>query len=217
MKVGIISPIDFLSKYCITDIQYCLPKLLVDSKEYRDFYIGRQKKGNTLILDCRKLTWKREPEDFRVIKEALKIINPSIIITPSYMFNLKGTKEIYKEFKKVFKSDKILRCLEGTSEEDIKKYPKDESIAIPSHMYRYALKKPWGPQTVFIENHLSLEELDGMDGILVTSLPIKLGLQGRLLSDYLPSPPSLTFYEEEDKYPEITAKNVEETIEYYKS
>jgi len=216
MKVGIIAPIRFLDKYCISDIQYCLPKLLVGYKAYRDFYIGKQEKGNIIIMDCRKPSWRREPEDFGIIREALKVINPSIIIAPSYMFNAKASMDIYKEFKRTFKSDKIIRCLEGTSEEEIEREAKEPSTAVPSHMYRHALKRRKGLLTVFIENHLNLEELYGLDGILVTSLPIRLGLQGRLLSNYLPSPDSLTFYEEKDTYPTITAKNIQETIEYYR-
>ena len=216
MKVGIITPVRFLERYCITDIQYCLPRLLVESMEYRNFYIRRQKEDNTLILDCRRPTWRRQPEDFSVVKEALKVIEPSVIIAPSYMFDSKASMGIYRAFMETFKSDKVVRCLEEASEEEVDTYPRNISIAIPSHMFRYALKEPWGPQAVYIENHLSLGELDGLDGILVTSLPIRLGLQGRLLSNCLPSPPSLTFYEEEDPYPMITMKNVQETIEYYK-
>ena len=215
MKIGIVAPVKFLERYCITDIQYCLPGLLVGEKTYRDFYIKRKKRGDTVILDCRRTSWRREPEDFDITKESLKIIEPSMVIAPSYMFSAKATADIYRKFRKVFKLEAI-GCLEGTSEEEIGGFLNDK-VAIPSHMYRYALKKDWGPHTIFIENHLTLGELDGRDGILVTSLPVRLGLQGRLLSDYLPSPPSLTFYEEEDPYPMITAKNVQETIEYYKA
>ncbi len=218
MKVGIIAPIKFLDKYCITNIQYCLPHLLCKNKEYREFYTNRQREGNTIILDCRNPTWKREPASPNEVGLSLKLINPTIIVAPSQMFNSLLSRDLYREFLTKFPSlsYKTVRCLEGTSKEDAKEYFK-EPIAIPSHMYNYVLGKAWGPQTIFVENHLNLEELDRREGILVTSLPVRLGLRGRLLSNYLPSPPSLTFYEEENKYPEITGKNVEETIEYYKA
>jgi hypothetical protein len=218
MKVGIIAPIKFLEKYCITDIQYCLPYLLISSETYRNFYKKRKDLGDTIILDCRKVSWKREPEDFNIIKESLKILEPNLIIAPSYMFNSKASSEILKNFltEIPISRKKVVKCLEGATKEELLYLPWTEELAIPSHMYRFLPIIKCTPKTIFIENHLNVEELDGMKGILVTSLPIRLGLQGRLLSDYRPSPNSLTFYEEDDKYEKITRKNVEDIIEYYK-
>lgn len=216
MKVGIIAPIKFLGKYCITNIQYCLPDLICGNKEYREFYVGRERIGDAIILDCRKPTWKREPADFDIVKKALSVIRPTIMVSPSYMFNTQATINIFKEFKKRFRFNNIIGCLESTSKDKIKELGK-VPVGVPSHMYRYALEYKWHPNTIFIENNLHLEELDNREGILVTSLPIKLGLQGRLLSDYLPSPPSLTYYEVEDKYPKITMQNIKETIEHYRT
>jgi len=218
MKVGIIAPIRFLDKYCVTDIQYCLPSFLVESAEYQDFYKSRKRQGDTVILDCRKPGWKREPENFRTVELALEMLRPNIVIAPSHMFNLKESEDIYKEFVEEFSSFKhiIIRCLEVISSSDIENFPKSRTFAIPSHSYRYVLDGNFGPNIFYIENHLNLNELDGRKGILVTSLPIRLGLQGRLVSDYKPSPNSLTFYEEEDPYPKVTMKNVMDTIEYYK-
>jgi len=220
MKVGIIAPIKFLNEYCITNIQYCLPSLLEDSKEYRDFYIGRKGKGDIIILDCRKPGWKRKPEDWNLVWTALEHLKPSIIILPSYMYNEKETSIVANSFKRDLRrlGVKLAGCLEGTSISEVKKCMRSlkdvDMYAIPSHIYNIC-KKLDGKPLIYIENHLALEELDGLDGILVTSLPVRLGLEGRLLSDYLPSPPSITFYEKEDKYPMITEKNVEEAVEHY--
>jgi len=218
MNVGIITPIKFLEQYCITDVQYCLPSLLCNSERYREFYIGRARKDNIVILDCRKTTWKREPADFRTVELALGLIKPNIIIAPSFMFNLEASLGIYEEFIKEFfaSKTKIIRCLEGASKEDVEAFPKSRTIAVPSHMYRYLNNLKLSPHTIYIENHLNLEELEGRKGILVTSLPVKLGLQGRLMSNYRPSPNSLTFNEEEDNYPKIVMNNIEETISFYK-
>lgn len=215
MKIGLISPIKFLDKYCITDVQYCLPSLLVNSEPYWKFYQGRKKKGDIIILDCKKLGWRREPEDFRTIELALGLLKPNIIIAPSYMFNRLASLEVYDQFRKEFPGLKnVARCIEGGSEEDMKIV--GGTLAVSSHMYKYIGDVKLGPNTIYIENHLCLNELDGRKGILVTSLPIRLGLQGRLLSDWKPSPNSLTLFEEEDNYPKIIAKNVQDTIEYYK-
>lgn len=224
MKIGMIAPINFLDKYCITDTQYCLPRLLVESREYRDFYIGRKKAGDFIILDCRRPSWRREPEDWNLVWMVLGYLKPSTIILPSYMFNVKETIKVTNTFKKDLKKLGITLagCLEGTSHEEIgycltKMRKISEVIAIPSHIFNLWRGEEYEFPKIYIESHLNLEELDGLDGTLITSLPIRLGLEGRLLSDYLPSPPSLTFYEEEDNYPMITKKNVEEAIEYYKT
>lgn len=215
MKVGIIAPIKFL-EYCVTDIQYCLPSLLIKSKEYRDFYLGKKEEGNFLVMDCRQVGWKRVPEDFSIVEEALSMLKPSIIIAPSYMFNAEASNEVYGKFVEKFDSwsKRIIRCLEGASESDIK-VDKSERIAVPSHMYRFLSKFPETNPIIYIDNHLNLEELEGREGILVTSLPIRLGLKGRLLVDYKPTPESLTFYETRNKYPEIVERNVLDTIEFY--
>ena len=214
MKVGIIAPINFLDRYCITSIQYVLPRLLVEEPKYRDFYLDRKSRRNTIILDCKVPSWKREPEDFDLIKKALELITPKIIVAPSYMFNAKLSKEIHKKFLKEFPSwkEQIVQSIEGTTELDLK-YKKGSLVAIPSHMFRFLDKLP--SNSIYVENHLDPGELEDRKGILVTSLPVRLGLQGRLLSDYKPAPESLTFYEEEDLYPKITLKNVEEMIERY--
>jgi len=212
MKVGIIAPIKDLEKYCITDIQYCLPSLLLTSREYRDFYISKEEEDNLIILDCKKIGWKREPEDLEVVKKALEVIKPSIIISPSSMFNTKLSKKIYKEFlENIPSSYTVVRTIEGASVKDL--VTNGDKVAIPSHMFRFLDKLP--DNSVYIENHLNIEELEGRQGILVTSLPVRLGLQGRLLSDYRPTPPSLTFFEEKDKYSRVTIKNIEEIKEYY--
>lgn len=219
MKIGIIAPIKMLGNYCNTPIQYCLPSLLVESEAYRHFYLSKRKVGNyTIILDCRKPGWKREPEEFKIVIEALRIFHPDFMVAPSYMFKAKESSYIYEEFTRQFPlfKKKIVRCVEGTSLEEAMIFPHHGStIAVPSHMYRYLDGISLPPKIIYIENHLNVEELAGRKGILVTSLPVRLGLQGRLISDYRPSPNSLTFNEIEDLYPKIVTRNIRETLEFY--
>ena len=168
-----------------------------------------------MILDCRVPHWKRAPEEFDIIEKALGLLPPDIIIAPSHMFNAKLSKETFKKFLGSLprNKSKVIRCIEGTSEKDLK-FNKDSLHAVPSHMFRFLEKLPLN--SLYIENHLDPKELHDREGILVTSLPVRLGLQGRLLSDSKPAPESLTFYEEEDLYPKITLKNVKDLIEIYK-
>lgn len=218
MKIGIIAPIKFLEEFCITDIQYYLPTLIVENKKYRDFCVRKLREKNTVIMDMKKIGWKREPEDPSIIDKALNLLIPSIIILPSYMFNTQKTTGILDSFK--FRNITTYGCLEGTNMKEvqscIEEFKDLDGYAIPSHMYGICTSVPQDKPIIYIENHLSIDELKAEKGILVTSLPIRLGLEGRLLSDYRPSPPSLTFYEEENKYPSITKKNIEEIIGFYK-
>jgi len=176
-----------------------------------------------IILDCRKPGWRRKPEDFDLCELAIKQIQPSLIILPSYMHNAEKTIEVAKYFigKLSPYIEKLVGCLEGTTTEEVNWCMKGIkgvfTYAIPSHLYGICKKVNWDKPIIYIDNHLHLEELNGLDGILVTSLPVRLGLVGRMLSEYVPSPPSLTFHEEEDKYPMITMKNVEEAIAYYET
>jgi len=218
MRVGIIAPTSMLGDYCKTPIQYCLPSLLVENEAYRHFYLGKRSLGNfTIILDCRKPGWKREPEDFRVVIDSLKILHPDFIVAPSHMFKAKESSYIYEEFRRDLPlfNKRIIRCLEGTSKEEIGTFPKSSTIAVPSHMYRYIEDIKLPSCVIYIENHLNVEELNGRKGILVTSLPVRLGLQGRLISDYRPSPNSLTFNETENLYPKVVMRNITETLEFY--
>ncbi len=216
MKVGIIAPIKSLEKYCITNIQYCLPTLLLKELSYRDFYSSRKKKGDYIIMDCRTPSWRREPVPLKDVEKALSLVYPNIIIAPSKTFKKVESFKLYKEFKKAFQAQGpiTIRCIEGVSTKDLEDQLTGLLVAIPSYIYRF-LPETLNSKTIFLDNHKSLEELDKRNGILVTSLPVRLGMQGRLMSDFLPSPPSLTFYEEEDRYQRITERNIGETIDYY--
>jgi len=216
MKVGIIAPIKLLSKCCITSTQYCLPRLLVESEEYKRFYQGASKRGHYIILDTVKVGWKREPEDYSIVREALGIIKPSLVVTPSYMYDYQRTIRAHQNFKRKFKLTNLAVCLEGTCLKEVQKcqkaLPGFKSYALPAHLYRFA--KDSVRVNLYLDNSTSIEELDPFEGTLVTSLPVRLGLVGRLLSDYSPSPPSLGFYEE-PKFLEVVERNVKGVISYY--
>ena len=224
MKVGIIAPISMLEEYCTTDIQYCLPRLLVENKIYRDFYKKKKKQKNIVILDSKKVgTWKREPEELSIIGKALDIIEPNYLVLPSWMFNQKRTLKTVEAFLQVRYSyrKEHVACLEGTNEKEIGALRNllgeigIANFALPEHIQTFCKPVDCSNPVIYIENHLRIEELVGLDGILVTSLPVRLGLQGRLLSDYLPGPSSLTFLEEDNKFPGIIERNIDELLEYY--
>jgi mRNA-degrading endonuclease RelE of RelBE toxin-antitoxin system len=219
LEIGIIAPIKLLEECCVTNTQYCIPELLLNSKTYLSFYKKKESKGDKILLDCKKLTWKRIPESLDIILQALKLITPTYIILPSYMFNKEKTIEVQKEYKKRLKGYKLIYCLEGTNEKETLDYLKlnpKVRITIPSHNINTCKNINWGYPVIYLDTHLRIDEIQPNDtNLLLTSLPVRLGLQGRLLSDFKPSPPSLTFYEEENNYPAILNKNIEEVIRYY--
>lgn len=220
MQVGIIAPIKFLEAYCQTDIQYCFPRLILESPEYREFYQKRVKTGDHVFLDAAEPGWRRAPTSFDLVEQALQLLKPSMLISPSYMYDWEKTLEVAKAFCKRFKRKNVIAgCLEGTTLEETEKCMKGikgvYTYVLPSHLYSIRKAIDWSAYPLYLDNYQNFEELQGSKGILVTSLPVKLGLEGRLLSQYLPSPSSLTFYEEEDKYPAITERNVKEVISYY--
>lgn len=220
MEVAIVAPIKLLDKYCITHVQYCFPRLLVDSKEYRSFYVARQELGNTMILDCRRITWKRSPEFLPVVQEALQHIQPDWVVLPSVMYNVPETFIVAKKYLKALpKNLSFIGCLEGTTIKEVQKCKRQLSklglinFAIPAPLYSTYKNE----EAMYLGLQTTPEELVGYSGILITSLPVRLGLQGRFLIDYLPSPPPLTFYETADPYPETTKSNIEEVLALYET
>ena len=223
VKVAFIVPIEFLDKYCgRTGVEYCLPRLLVENETYRTFYKGREKAGDYIILDSRKPGWKRCPEEYPIISQALELIYPKLIIYPSHMYNTLKTVSEAEIFISTF-SVIGAACLEGASEDEIK-YCENiirpiYTFAIPSHTYAVRTGVlNWDKPIVYIENHLRIDELESVkasNGILATSLPFRLGSLGRIMRDYLPSPPSIDFFSKEDPFPKIVERNIKDTLEYY--
>ncbi len=220
MKVGIIAPISSLRNHCTTEIQYCLPRLLVKEASYLGFYRQKVDEGNLVILDTKKMGWQRQPEDISIVEEALSLIDPSLVITPSHMYNVSKTLSSATNFLNRLHPSGVVGCLEGTNREEIEECARAlkemgiKTLAIPSHLYRTVTTLEHNGPTIYLDNNLNIQELDGREGILVTSLPIRLGLRGSLLSDYLPSPPALTLYEEE-KFPKIIKRNIKEMLKFY--
>ena len=220
MKVAIIAPVELIERYCTTDVQYCIPRLLVDSDKYTEFYKQKRQDGNYVMLDIRKPGWRRQPEDYDIIKKALSLLTPTVTIYPSVMYNAQKTIEVAMQFIELFGSKLVgAVCLEGTTIEEVESCR--ESIrpiytyALPSHIFSTTTSVRCEQPLIYIENHLKIEELDGLSGFLATSLPIRLGLLGRLVADYMPSPPSLDFFIKEDPFPKVVERNIKDTIEYY--
>ena len=223
MRVGIITSPKML-KYSTTDIHYCLPRFIVEDLRYRKFFQSKLDKGDAVITDLVEPGWKRKPERLLVIEEALQYLTPTHIILPSLMFDSKKTTELIEKFGSLLDGVRApkIACVEGADFGAIAgmltALRHCRIIAYPSHLYRLhtpIIERDKGQSVIYIDNYRCVDELSGIkEGILVTSLPIRLGLAGRFLSDYSPAPPHLKF-DEEEKFPAIIRKNVQEVIEHY--
>ena len=220
LRVGIIAPIKYLSDYCNTRVQYCIPGLLSDPR-YSSFYAQRQRQMDLVILDYRSLELPRAPGNY--IKPSFSI---DIVVSPSYAFKKEKTLEAFKEFYKreIDSNSELAGCVEGSTLEeasDCVRVLEDHKIsylAVPAHMQ--LVFKGERPKTdlpvIFLDNRTSPYECKGgLSDILVTSLPVRLGLLGRLNSDYLPTPESLNFFTEENLYPTVIEKNIQDLLEHY--
>lgn len=175
-------------------------------------------------MDCKSLYWQREPEDIYVVGDALLLVRPTYIIYPSYMYDIKATLALIEAYTELFNRYRLrsIPCVEGASREGFKRCLesyKSKEIAIPNHTFglfdQTIIKDRF---VIYIDNCKMAEELVGYgDGILVTSLPIRLGLLGRLLSNPKPMPPSLTYTEDVElpALERVIDRNVKEMIELY--
>lgn len=229
MKVGIIAPTKMMAKYCNTYHLYCLPELVIEDKRYYTFFKERSLSGKFIFMDSVKVGWKREPISNYILDRALDMINPAGLILPSYSFNLPATLEVAKETYERYKtySYLLVSCLEGTNYEEVGKaveyLPQTDMRAIPSYLLKIVkegleqvqLGQEVVNNVVIIENQSNVYEAYGFSGLLLTSLPVRLGLQGRLNSNYQPSPETLNYKEEEDNFPSMVRENIEEAIRFY--
>lgn len=225
MEVGIIAPIKFLERYCITSTQYCLPELLLNSKEYLNYYKRCFNRGHKVILDCKELETLRKPVRHSILKEVLEVFEPSHIIMPSYAFSLGKTLKIQEEFLELEylipwkKNNRLISCVEGTNETEVLKYLniyQDIEIAIPSHMYIVTKKMFKPPRGLFLDNRNDPYEISPGPGTLVTSMPIRLGFEGRLNSLGPTTSSTLNFHLEEDRFSSVIDKNISDLINYYR-
>lgn len=225
MDIGIIAPIKFLNRYCITRIQYCLPELLLDSKEYFDFYSSCLVGEERVILDCRTMDPIKKPISQSILKEVLERFKPTLIIMPSNAYSLSKTLVTQEDFLNIdyigyWKgARKLIACLEGTNELEVLRYQDawtGYKLAIPSHMYIVTRKMLKAPRGYFIENRNDPYEITNGKGILLTSMPIRLGLEGRLNSLGPTTSSTLNFYLQEERFETVIEKNIEDLINHYK-
>jgi hypothetical protein len=229
MNVGIVAPIKMLNKYCKGGIQYCIPMWLLENDDYFDFYGRKSLDGNSLvIMDTKHKDSRRQPEDEDVIIDAGEALKPDMVITPSVAFNKDKTIAEFLKFRNSdwgssFMKEGLIGCLEGATLEEVISCAEEMRLhvgyyGVASHLLSFIgeglkIAKP----IVYIDNRTSPWEISLQKGdIIISSLPVRLGLCGRLNSNHLPSPPPLDLLEDKDNYPTITTQNVDDFISHFK-
>jgi len=229
MNVGIIAPIAMLDKYCKGSIQYCIPAWLLDNDKYFDFYARKVLDSNNIvIMDTRTKDGKRQPEDEDITVAAGESLRADMVITPSVAFHKERTIAEFFKFRNSdwgssFMKDGLIGCVEGATLEEVVSCAsilKDHVsyYAVASHLLSFIRENLVSDKpVVYIDNRTSPWEINMKRGdIMISSLPVRLGLSGRLNNNYMPSPGPLNMLDSRDDYPTITMQNVDDFISHFK-
>lgn len=187
MKVGIIAPTSFLSKYCNTGLQYCYASLVLSNKSYCEFYRQRRIAGDTIIMD-HSPSIPRKPIGSTLFWRAYWKVQPQYIVLPSEDFSCEKTIPLaigyQKEYKKICNTigvpqgcnlDEVIECYKR-----IRRY--STVIGLPISMEKvisrnlFLSKVKVTKPTIFLEilNNPKTEfpDIDTSLGI-VTSFPLR--------------------------------------------
>jgi len=219
VKVGIVAPVPLIQYSSLTRVRYFYSSLLKTDSRYEEFYKRSLKEKCITIVDYTSPGWKRELLTINYyFPEALLIVLPSSSFDKNKTLN--RIPEYLENLENVISKESVVGCLEGTTKDELVECRKEmkelgiTEFALPSHNYRFGLELEG--ILLYLDNWGKPLEVPNSDSsILITSLPTRLGLQGRLLQDFKPTPSSLTLDEEEDKFPEIIRDNIEEVLDFY--
>jgi len=237
MKAGIIAPISLLDYYSgFTNYHVCNPKLLIESQDYLNFYLGRKALGNFLIVDC-SITEPREPINSTDLITALTLLKPNLVVLPNSDMNTERTLSLTSGFLNLYKRslDQLdvgfIGMVQGATMKQCIFCSKVlskmvDSLGLPRSMESSVDRTKFLKEVqidlpihifgihsspeVEIDNLLSLE-MDNIVGIS-SDLPVRLGFLCRLLDEYRPEPPPLNWFTTHNPFPDFTKKNVEEFI-----
>lgn len=230
MKVAIVAPVKYLSEYCLlTDFQMCYADIYKKSSTYKKFYLDRKEKGDIVILDYTAKLPKKVPSE-REYLCVLSDLKPDYVVLPDIDFSVEKTITLAKKYlDKIDSSIQLIANLQGQNADLVYKCYNSvrdyaNVIGLPCSlekiMERDILIKDFGitkERCIFLEVYknprLEVSSLPNILGI-VTSYPVRLGLDLRSLSEYYPTPPSLDFLSEKNPMPELVLENVYNFLEY---
>jgi len=238
MKVAVPAPVSLLKEYgTLTNYHICNPSLVLESKEYLDFYRDRKKLGDFVILDSTD-SMPRENLTPATLFELARTLEPNLVVAPDWDMNFVRTASQTVSFLRKYREeleksgvgilgmvqgatmDQCLSCYKSFYKQvDAIGLPRSVEIAVGrvKFLKRIKTKKPihiFGIHSNPEEELDAILDLNRSNIIGVSSdLPIRLGLRCRLLDELRPEPPLLDFYSNYNPFPDFTKKNIEDFID----
>jgi len=211
MKLGLICPLNLLEYEDSFKVHYFLPYLALKYSIYKHKLLQWKARGDILIMDGSRSSGV--PEDLEVLLEGIEKVKPTHVILPSIKFQFKHTVEILPKYDIIMNIgiDSIMP-LEGVELVDLlncMSQTKEYKIhSIRSYLYPIIKNEFSNQEILYIETRNTLRELEDRKGMLVSSMPIRLSIEGLPLSSNKTNPKQINLIEEENKYPDLLEKNI---------
>lgn len=142
MKFAVICPIPLLRKYAVvSDYHMALTHLVLENREYADFYKERRKRGDYVILD-NSLIEMGSAMDMEKMLRAAEMINPNEVVLPD-VFRCSGETieaidRCLMSYGRELRHYKTMAVVQGQNMEEwlqchdiLSKYPEVSCIGIP--------------------------------------------------------------------------------------
>jgi len=227
MKVAVISPIHYLSKYCTTGFQYCYSNLILENKTYCNFYKSRVGK-DTVILDSNPIL-PRSTYSPDLLYKAAKKLNPTAVVLTSSDFDTTKTILWAHDFLSKYKKKlgtKFIGVLQGVDETSLKRCYLDlkdlcDIVALPEVnegvggrdwiLHNLGIKEPIIYVGVFTDPYKELPMKAALG--ICTSFPLRLAYDFRKLNEFIPAPKPLNFKIRKEPVPGLALQNLRRYIE----
>ena len=222
MKLGMISPVPLLKKYSSRfPLQYIYCTVALDKQNYKNYYKNQSLLDRTLLVEWSPNLPRGSDKSFdpRAYRRIVNELHPSLVVIPSKDYDYLTTIESAIKFCasstwKDYPIGNYIGLIQGTNEKEILECYSCyrqlgiSNIGLASPLELVILRRDLikvlnpisGIGIYFIETYadiLSEIPTQPVRGFC-TSFPIRLGLEGRTISDWGPTPPPLDFNKEED-------------------
>jgi len=221
MRVGIISPIQYLSKFT-SKLNLCYASLL-NRRVYLDFFSNID--GLVILEDSPILP--RRPNLAR-LEAGVKVLDPDCVILPSIDYSATKTIELVKSFLKRVSIKRLIGVVQGYDIDSLQtcyNFLKEECelIALASPLETIAKRAEIARDLGLKEKVLWLEvyknpyeEVPAKESIgICTSYPIRLAQVNKRLGEFRQKPgnPTLLNFDKDDLLLELARENVRLYIE----
>jgi len=226
LKVAIISPTKFLRQCSArTDCQLCYAHIILHNELYRDYYVERLEKGNTLIMDTSSGEPRKGISEVEILN-ASELLRPTYTILPDVDFSLEKTVMRTLDWVRIcntktignlqgYDMEALRKCYNTLKEEvDVIGLPaSNEKIESRSVIIKeLGIKEPCFFVGTYKDPIREIPNLPNIMGIS-TDHPVRLGIDLRTLSEHYPDPPALNFDIQKMLLPEIVENNIEKFLD----